>query len=159
VERGAPRYFRLAARVLGDSHEAEEMVQSAFLKFWQYPHKWDGGLGLKFSTWFYRVVLNLCLDFKRKQGRVLLSDTLPETDWTPGTEETLAAHQQKNRIKQLLRELPERQRTALQLCFYEGLSNQEAAEVMGLKLKALQSLLMRAKGRLKEQWVKGGTSR
>jgi RNA polymerase sigma-70 factor (ECF subfamily) len=47
--------------------------------------------------------------------------------------------------------LPERQRTALNLCFDEGLSNQEAAEVMGLNLKALQSLIMRAKTTLKER--------
>ncbi len=47
--------------------------------------------------------------------------------------------------------LPDRQRTALNLCFEEGLSNQEAAEVMGLSLKALQSLIMRAKATLKER--------
>jgi RNA polymerase sigma-70 factor (ECF subfamily) len=47
--------------------------------------------------------------------------------------------------------LPERQRTALNLCFDQGLSNQEAADVMGVKLKALQSLIMRAKTTLRER--------
>jgi RNA polymerase sigma-70 factor, ECF subfamily len=47
--------------------------------------------------------------------------------------------------------LPERQRTALNLCYDVGLSNQEAADVMGLKLKALQSLVMRAKTTLRER--------
>ena len=47
--------------------------------------------------------------------------------------------------------MPERQRTALNLCFDEGLSNQEAAEAMGVNLKALQSLIMRAKTTLKER--------
>ena len=47
--------------------------------------------------------------------------------------------------------LPERQRTALNLCFDQGVSNQEAADIMGVKLKALQSLLMRAKTTLKER--------
>ncbi len=47
--------------------------------------------------------------------------------------------------------LPERQQTALNLCFDEGLSNQEAAEIMGVNLKALQSLIMRAKTTLKER--------
>jgi len=46
--------------------------------------------------------------------------------------------------------LPERQRTALNLCFYEGLSNRDAADIMGIRLKALQSLLMRAKITLKK---------
>ena len=56
-----------------------------------------------------------------------------------------------NVLEKEIAALPERQRTALNLCFDEGLSNQEAAEVMGLKLKALQSLVMRAKTTLKER--------
>jgi RNA polymerase sigma-70 factor (ECF subfamily) len=48
-------------------------------------------------------------------------------------------------------DLPERQQLALDLCFYEGLSNQEAADVMGINLKAVQSLIMRAKTTLKER--------
>ena len=48
-------------------------------------------------------------------------------------------------------DLPETQRMALNLCFYEGLTNQEAADIMGLNLKALQSLIIRAKSTLKEK--------
>jgi RNA polymerase sigma-70 factor (ECF subfamily) len=47
--------------------------------------------------------------------------------------------------------LPERQRTAINLCYDEGLSNQDAADVMAINLKALQSLVMRAKTSLKER--------
>ena len=54
-------------------------------------------------------------------------------------------------LEQEIAALPERQRTALNLCFAEGLSNQDAAEVMGVRLKALQSLIMRAKTTLKER--------
>jgi RNA polymerase sigma-70 factor (ECF subfamily) len=54
-------------------------------------------------------------------------------------------------LDRFIRELPERQQMALNLCFYEGLSNQEAAEVIGVKVKALQSLLMRAKTTLREK--------
>lgn len=52
-------------------------------------------------------------------------------------------------IESALKALPERQRIALNLCFYEGLTNQEAADVMQVKLKALQSLVIRAKTTLK----------
>ena len=61
-------------------------------------------------------------------------------------------------LEAALRNLPERQRTALNLCFYEELSNQEAADIMGIRLKALQSLIMRAKANLKKTLfnVEGG---
>jgi RNA polymerase sigma-70 factor (ECF subfamily) len=59
--------------------------------------------------------------------------------------------QQQKLLEKEIAALPERQQTALNLCFDEGLSNQEAAEIMGVKLKALQSLIMRAKSTLKER--------
>jgi RNA polymerase sigma-70 factor (ECF subfamily) len=57
--------------------------------------------------------------------------------------------QEQKMLEKEIAALPERQRTALNLCFDEGLTNQEAAEIMGLNLKALQSLIMRAKTTLK----------
>jgi len=59
--------------------------------------------------------------------------------------------QEQKILEKEIAALPERQQTALNLCFDEGLSNQEAAEIMGLKLKALQSLIMHAKTTLKER--------
>ena len=59
--------------------------------------------------------------------------------------------QEQNALEKEIAVLPERQRAALNLCFDEGLSNQEAAQVMGINLKALQSLIMRAKTTLKER--------
>jgi RNA polymerase sigma-70 factor (ECF subfamily) len=54
-------------------------------------------------------------------------------------------------LDRFIRELPERQHLALNLCFYEGLSNKEAAEIIGVEVKALQSLIMRAKTTLREK--------
>ena len=59
--------------------------------------------------------------------------------------------QEQKALEREIAALPESQRTALNLCFDQGLTNQEAADVMGLKLKALQSLIMRAKSTLKER--------
>lgn len=55
-----------------------------------------------------------------------------------------------------IQSLPERQKTALNLCFYEGLSNREAADIMGVSVKALESLLVRAKGALKDELSRRG---
>ncbi|MDL1870959.1 sigma-70 family RNA polymerase sigma factor [Deltaproteobacteria bacterium PRO3] len=150
VQEHVGRYFRIARRILGDSGEAEDIVQTAYLKFWQAPSKWNADLGWKFSTWFYRVVVNLCLDLKRRR-RETPTEAPPEASAEAGTEDALIHRERQRRLVAWLEELPERQRSALQLCFYEGLSNEEAAQVMGLKLKALQSLLMRAKAQLREK--------
>jgi len=53
-----------------------------------------------------------------------------------------------------IHQLPERQQLALNLCFYEGLSNKEAADIIGVRVKALQSLIMRAKSALKDKVIK-----
>ena len=66
-------------------------------------------------------------------------------------EELIESQDRKRYIDKCLLELPENQRIAINLCFYQGLSNQEAGDIMGLKLKALQSLLMRAKLSLKHK--------
>lgn len=161
VERHTDRFYRTAYRMLKNKGDAEDMTQTAFLKFWQQPQKWDPDKNVKFTTWFYRVVINLCLDHLKKQK----PDSLPEDKFAADPEaipeEALLKAKKQQVLEQFLKELPERQRTALNLCFYEGLSNQEAAEVMGIKLKALQSLLMRGKESLREKvrhLDKGGVS-
>ena len=58
-------------------------------------------------------------------------------------------YQKKSILERFICDLPKRQQLAINLCFYEGLSNNEAAEIIGVKLKALQSLIMRAKTTLK----------
>ena len=64
--------------------------------------------------------------------------------------------QQEQMLEDAIQELPERQKLALNLCFYEGLSNKEAAEIMEVGVKALESLLMRAKAGLKDILVRQG---
>ncbi|MBE9531735.1 MAG: sigma-70 family RNA polymerase sigma factor, partial [Proteobacteria bacterium] len=74
VKRDTPRYYGLAYRTLFNKIDAEEVVQEAFLKLWQKPEAWDRGKGTKFSTWFYRVVANICIDRNRKKKPVLVED-------------------------------------------------------------------------------------
>jgi RNA polymerase sigma-70 factor (ECF subfamily) len=72
-------------------------------------------------------------------------------DKQDGQEILLDEKRKRVLLDRFIQELPERQQLALTLCFYEGLSNQEAAEIIGIKLKALQSLIMRAKTTMKEK--------
>jgi RNA polymerase sigma-70 factor (ECF subfamily) len=158
VRRHTLRFYRVAYRFLRSRSNAEDIVQDAFLKLWEKPSLWQADRNTAFTTWFYRIVVNLCLDHaKKKRPLQLIDDT-----WMPDERETQEEEMLMSEKQQLLEAhiaiLPERQRTALNLCFYEGLSNQEAAQAMGLHLKALQALLMRAKTTLKERlsYMTGG---
>ena len=158
VRRHTVRFYRVAYRFTGSRSEAEDMVQEAFLKLWERPAMWQVGKNTAFTTWFYRVVVNLCLDYKKKKRPSLLVDDTWVADERDTHEETMLHEEKQRWLDAQIDALPERQRTALNLCFYEELSNQEAAEIMGVRLKALQSLLIRAKTALKEKFkeTKGG---
>jgi RNA polymerase sigma-70 factor (ECF subfamily) len=151
VERHAQRFYRLAYRYLQNREAAEDVVQDAFLKLWENPSLWQPERNSKFTTWFYRIVVNLCLDqLKKKKPEALDDDSLVTDDHEP-VDKMIMREQEQKMVEKEIAALPERQRTALHLCFDEGLTNQEAADVMGVNLKALQSLIMRAKTTLKER--------
>ena len=151
VRRHSDRFYRVAYRFSGNKTEAEDIVQEAFIKLWEKPEMWKEDRKTAFTTWFYRVLVNLCLDYLKKKRPLALGDD----SWVPDNrethEETLLMDEKQFFLEAQIKALPERQRTALNLCFYEELSNQEAADIMGVNLKALQSLIMRAKTTLRER--------
>jgi len=151
VERHSERFYRLAYRYLQNREAAEDMVQDAFLKLWQDPRKWQADKNAKFTTWFYRIVVNLCLDWRKRKRPVALDEDMPLIDDQESADQVMIHRQEQRVLEKEIAALPERQRTALNLCFDEGLSNQDAADAMGVNLKALQSLIMRAKTTLKER--------
>lgn len=151
VRRHARRFYRVAYRFVLAKDEAEDIVQTAFLKLWENPRIWDPAKKTKFITWFHRVVINLCLDENKRRKPVPLADRADIFDGRPDPEASTILRQRKAILAGLMRELPDRQRTALVLCFYEGMSNKEAAEIMELDVKAVQSLIMRAKFGLREK--------
>ena len=154
VERHTNMFYAAAYRVCGNALEAEDIVQDAFLKLWTKPQAFDGSKGVKFTTWFYRVVTNVAIDAARKkkpQTGADIIDVLP--DQAALADDIMVMSEEQAALEAAIQELPERQKIALNLCFYEGLSNKEAAEVLGVGVKALESLLMRAKKALKDKFV------
>ncbi len=151
VDRHAKRFYAVAYRLLFSKDDAEDTVQQAFLKLWERKLLWNPYKGAKFTTWFYKVVLNLCLDHNRKKRPMPFPEGMEPVDKQDGPEILLDERRKQALLDRFLQELPERQNLALTLCFYEGLSNKEAAEIIGVKVKALQSLIMRAKTTLKEK--------
>lgn len=154
VRRHTDRFFATAYRISGSTNEAEDLVQEAFLKIWQKPTIWKDDKGAKFTTWFYRILVNMNIDRLRRTGRLAgdaALEYMPDKADSPETQTAL--NEEQVMIERALASLPERQKTALNLCFYEGMSNAQAADVMGVKLKALESLLMRAKTGLKDYFA------
>lgn len=151
VRRHAKRFYGVAYRIVQHRDDAEDLVQAAFLKLWERPDLWDPRKHTKFTTWFYTVVTNMCLDHAKRKKPLSLPDEIEFVDGRPDQEDVLHHKEQRDRLDRAIRVLPERQQLALNLCFYEGLSNREAADIMGVNLKALQSLIMRAKTTLKER--------
>ncbi|MFZ5875574.1 MAG: sigma-70 family RNA polymerase sigma factor [Nitrospirota bacterium] len=152
VHRHTKRFYGVAYRIVQHRDDAEDIVQAAFLKLWERPELWDRRKGTKFTTWFYTVVTNLCLDHAKRKKPLPLPEELEIVDGRPDQADLLAHKQHGALLEGFIRALPQRQQVALTLCFFEGLSNREAADVIGVNLKALQSLIMRAKTTLKERF-------
>lgn len=151
VERHTDRFFALAFRTLQEKDAAEDVVQAAFIKLWQKPDSWNSEKS-RFTTWFYRVVMNACHDHQRKHSRLtrvdehILHGALdPMHSEQHLLEEEQEARWQKQCLEYAMRLLPASQQDALNLVVYCALPQKQAAEIMGVSLKALESLLVRAK--------------
>jgi len=151
VNRHSKRFYSIAYRLIFNKDDAEDVVQEAFARLWEKRLSWNPDKEAKFTTWFYKVVINLCIDHNRKKKPEPLCEEMPLMDKQQGHEAMMQEKQKQVMLERFIQELPERQQLALNLCFYEGISNQEAAEMIGVNLKALQSLIMRAKMTLKEK--------
>jgi RNA polymerase sigma-70 factor (ECF subfamily) len=151
VNRHTNRFYRIAYRLVFNRGDAEDIVQEAFLKVWERPRLWDPNRQAKFTTWFYKVVINLCLDLNKRKKPLHLPEAMEISDRNPGQDVLLGIQQEQALLDGFIKELPARQQLALNLTFYEGLSNREAADIIGIKVKALQSLIMRAKTTLKDK--------
>jgi RNA polymerase sigma-70 factor (ECF subfamily) len=150
VERHLARIVAFAARVLGNPTDAEDVAQEVFARVWTHAGSWQPGRA-RFTTWLFRVALNLCRDRLTRRREVPLDDVLDPPDPAPTPAERLEVAHVRWLVTREVGALPERQRTALALCHYQGLRNIEAAEIMELSVEALESLLARARRTLRER--------
>ncbi len=132
--------------MLGDPREAEDVAQEVFFRLIAKAPEWEPG-GAKLKTWLYRVVVNLCIDHKRK-ALPLPVERLPDGG-DGGAEARDRDLDIKRSVRAALDDLPPRQRAALVLTYYEGFSNREAGVFLGVSDEAVESLLARGRRALK----------
>jgi RNA polymerase sigma-70 factor (ECF subfamily) len=154
VERHLPRVCAIAVRLLASPAESDDIGQEAFLRCWQKAPGWepsDGGSGTaRFTTWLHRIVINLCIDRRRRATPLALDDAPDLPDGAPDALDGLESKESVQRVRAAIGDLPGRQRAALVLCYYEGMSNGEAAEVLEMSVGGVESLLVRARRNLRK---------
>ena len=125
------------------------------LRLWRDAAGWQpGGAGV--AAWLTRVATNLCLDRLRRRARTS-SEQVPEhADEAPLADVLIEAEQDRGRVIAAMRSLPEHQRAAVVLTYYEELSNADAASIMEMNIKAFESLLLRAHRALRQVLVEDG---
>jgi len=147
VGRHHRQAWRLAFRWLGDPSDAEDVVQSAFLKILRAAPHYRATAA--FQTYLYRVVTRLCIDHTRKRRPDSSSELSEPADPSPGAEHDLESREVASRVVAALAKLPLRQCAAVVLKHFEELSYDEIARVLEVSVKAVERLLARGRAALR----------
>lgn len=155
LDRHLPTVLAIGRRMLRDDAEAEDVAQETLLRLWRNAAGLElGPNGVR--PWLRRVVSNLCIDRVRARRNTTVTDEVPEESEPPSQMRQLAERELGSRVDAALKALPERQRLALTLFHYEGMSQIEVGSVLGISDEAVESLLARArrtlKASLKDEW-------
>lgn len=157
--------YNLALRMTGNSEDAADMAQEAFIKAYNSLTAFRGDS--KFSVWLYRIVSNVCLDFLRSRSRkqtVSLSTEnddgeeveLDIADETHSPEQLLDRSLTRDAVRRGLAALPPDHREILLLREIQGLSYEEIADVLGLEAGTVKSRIFRARKKLCSFLIKDG---
>jgi RNA polymerase sigma-70 factor (ECF subfamily) len=140
--------YALAYRTIGREEEARDVCQEAFLRAFRALPGFRGQA--KFSSWLYRITLNLCRDWARRERRAPLVQVPEDIDVmelaaavgpTASIEDLVVQRNQAARVERAMAKLPDEQRTAIVLKEYHGLTFQEIADIVGCPLSTVKTRL------------------
>jgi len=161
VRRYMEKAFRIALDFTHDAEEAKDLSQDAFLRAFSRIKQFDGRS--TFYTWFYRLVVNLCLDYTRRKGRVVWERLEGEsdggieparlTDASSSPDQEAMAGETKRRVDLTLEAMPKKQKTAFLLRNHQGLSISDIAKVMKTTEGTVRVYLHRAVAALRQSLV------
>lgn len=165
VEKYQDRAFSVAFGLMHDTEEAKDAVQESFIRVFKKVRSFKGDS--RFYTWYYRLLVNICLDAKRKRKLVsALSIFKPgygskemeanmKVDSKEEPEEKLAVKETENKVWQSLELLSARERQVFELRHYQGFKLQEVADIMEIKLGTVKALLFHGVQKLKNNLKEG----
>lgn len=147
--------FGTAVRILGDTHEAEEVVQDVFVQIWNKAGTFDGTLGAPFH-WALGITRNRSIDRVRARQRRtrILESVTEETANNPAaspspTDFTLNEEELVN-VRSAVKSLPQDQRQAIEMAFFGGLTHQEIAETLNEPLGTVKARIRRGMLKLRD---------
>jgi RNA polymerase sigma-70 factor (ECF subfamily) len=156
-DRFSPLLFSVAARVLGDRKEAEDVLQEVMLVIWNKSGEYDPQLGT-LSSWAVALVRNKALDRLRARTRrlrlieeVAMMAEESETSATPSANEVIHGRERAEMLRAAMKQLPAEQRLAIELAFFTGLSQSEIAARLRQPLGTVKARIRRGMLRLREQ--------
>ena len=147
TERLMPKIYAHAYYRLGNTSDAEDVTQEAFLKLWKVAPNWKQDKA-HVSTWLYRVVSNLCKDRYRRTTLEATTIIQEPTDESASPTSELDEQIRQKALYAAMSALPESQRLAVQLRHIDELTNPQIAEIMDLSIEAVESLTARGKRKL-----------
>lgn len=150
IERHAGRLLAVAKRILNDEAEAEDVVQETLLKLWQSAAELESGpAGI--GGWLRQVCRNGSIDRLRRRKPTTEIGDISEVAEPALALQAVDDGDVRDRVNHALAQLPERQRLALALFHYEGMSLAETAEAIAVSAEAVESLLARARRKLRKE--------
>lgn len=142
--------FACAWRILGDRAEAEDIAQETFIRLLRKAPRWQPD-GPALRSWLLRVATNLCIDRRRARARLV---PMPDDVEDFADRERMPVDEEfaiRRAVRRAMADLPDRQRAALVLVHFQGLSGREAAGALDISEDALESLLARARRKLRQE--------
>jgi RNA polymerase sigma-70 factor, ECF subfamily len=151
VREHSARVYRLAYRLTGNTHDAEDLTQEVFVRVFRSLDSYTPGT---FEGWLHRITTNLFLDMARRRQRIRFEGLAEETAGRlSGDEPTPAqafdARHLDSDVQEALRALAPEYRAAVVLCDIEGLSYEEIADTLGVKLGTVRSRIHRGRAQLR----------
>lgn len=157
VEQYRDNVYRLAYRMCGNAHDADEAAQEAFVAAWRALPNFRGEA--KFSTWLYRLTTNAAIDLMRreKRHRTASEEDVPElADETDSPQQQVERTEQRETVQKALSSLSEEYREVLLLRYMQELDYTEIAAALSLPAGTVKSRLNRAKAALKKALIRSG---
>jgi RNA polymerase sigma-70 factor (ECF subfamily) len=149
VERHQQVAVGTACRFVGDRTTAEDIAQEAFLRLLERAADYEPRA--RFRTYLFSVIWHLCVDFHRRSGRRAAGPVEGLADPASGPAQAADRREREALVRRAVDALPARQRMALILKHFEGLSYEEVAGALGCSVRAVDSLLSRARARLRDE--------